>query len=411
MKKFNLLICLCFFSLLSYSQLTTNSGQTYTTFNGVDYIFVYNGINTSTEITYSGSGTSFDWYTFSNPTVSISNLPYISPEDATGYILKVDGNQVATLWVIDYSEYLPDFISFEPDFDSEKPCETLRLLLNANIPELYYETASGQRHSIPRSFTVGYQTQSWDDKAWTTNDTTVNVNVPATFFDVPAPLSNTAFVLTANDQFATDLGITPGTIESAVYLAVAVKNKLTTATSIREAENEDQRPSTEDIVSGSAPLDILFKANPTEGVMYNQWSIYKNDAFVLTRNEAEHRYSFQDYGSYKVVLVSSNPTCSFSDSVTIEISESALEVPNVFTPNGDGMNDEFRVAFRSLKKFECVVYNRWGNKVYHSTDPLKGWDGTIGGRRAVSAAYFYVIKAEGTDGKKYHLKGDINLIR
>lgn len=109
-------------------------------------------------------------------------------------------------------------------------------------------------------------------------------------------------------------------------------------------------------------------------------------------------------------------------------------VPNVFTPNGDGMNDEFRVAYRSIREFHCWIYNRWGHLVYSWDDPAKGWDGTINGRPAPEGAYYYVIRALGTDAatneymnkisynkkkKKepdaligvYQLSGDINLIR
>ena len=111
-------------------------------------------------------------------------------------------------------------------------------------------------------------------------------------------------------------------------------------------------------------------------------------------------------------------------------------MPNVFTPNGDGKNDEFRVAYRSLREYHIWVYNRWGKLVYESEDPAKGWDGTINGRAAAAGAYFYVIRAMGTDAVKgasyvalkgaynkkkkmndqsiigiYQLSGDINLLR
>jgi len=107
----------------------------------------------------------------------------------------------------------------------------------------------------------------------------------------------------------------------------------------------------------------------------------------------------------------SNATCSYSDSITVTVSTSSIEAPNVFTPNGDGHNDEFRVAYKSIIQFDAWVYNRWGRLVYKWSDPMKGWDGNIGGKKAAAGAYFYVIKAVGADGKKYKLKGDINLLR
>ena len=121
---------------------------------------------------------------------------------------------------------------------------------------------------------------------------------------------------------------------------------------------------------------------------------------------------------------------------TVAIAESYLAVPNVFTPNGDEFNEEFRVAYRSLREYHIWIYNRWGKLVYESTDPAKGWDGTINGKKAAVGAYYYVIRALGTDAAKdaqyvglkavynkrkansdtsvigvYQLSGDINLLR
>jgi gliding motility-associated-like protein len=123
--------------------------------------------------------------------------------------------------------------------------------------------------------------------------------------------------------------------------------------------------------------------------------------------------------------------------VIVNIGESFLKVPNVFTPDNDPQhkNEEFRVAYRSIKEFHCWVYNRWGKLVYDWTDPARGWDGTINGRKAAEGAYFYVIRAMGTDAAKdakyqskisykkktknqdesvigvYQMSGDINLLR
>ena len=95
-----------------------------------------------------------------------------------------------------------------------------------------------------------------------------------------------------------------------------------------------------------------------------------------------------------------NEFCTFSDSVDITIVSSDLQVPDFFTPNGDGANDEFRVAYKSLKTFNGIIYSRWGRKVFQWTDPAKGWDGNINGRPAAEGGYFYIINAVGTDGQE-----------
>jgi gliding motility-associated-like protein len=57
------------------------------------------------------------------------------------------------------------------------------------------------------------------------------------------------------------------------------------------------------------------------------------------------------------------------------------------------------------------VFNRWGNQLFHSSNPDDGWDGTDNGKIVPTGAYYYLVKAEGTDGIVYQKKGDINVLR
>jgi gliding motility-associated-like protein len=93
------------------------------------------------------------------------------------------------------------------------------------------------------------------------------------------------------------------------------------------------------------------------------------------------------------------------------VSESYLDVPNVFTPNGDGINDQFRVSFRSIVQFQMLLYSSWAGKVYESTDPGQGWDGRVNGTLSPPGVYYYIITATGADGKRYKLKGAVSLLR
>jgi gliding motility-associated-like protein len=112
-----------------------------------------------------------------------------------------------------------------------------------------------------------------------------------------------------------------------------------------------------------------------------------------------------------VKLKAENAYCNYVDSITVKVSESALYAPNVFSPNGDDVNDEFRFAFKSIVSFQCTIFNRSGKQIYSWTDPLKGWDGTYNGVPVPEGAYFYIATAKGSDNKEYKLKGDINLLR
>ncbi|MCK9255287.1 MAG: gliding motility-associated C-terminal domain-containing protein [Bacteroidales bacterium] len=94
---------------------------------------------------------------------------------------------------------------------------------------------------------------------------------------------------------------------------------------------------------------------------------------------------------------------------------SEIEVPNIFSPNGDGINDFFQVKAKTLKEFNGIITNRWGRQVYEWTDwetYEAGWDGNIGGgSKAAPGVYYYTIRAEGYDGQIYELYGALHLMR
>jgi gliding motility-associated-like protein len=426
MRKFILSVWLLSTAVIASSQLTSNSGKMYINFSGIDYLFVFNGITPSTDITYTGQGTSINWYKFSSPTISISNQSYISPEDATGYILNVEGKE-KHIWVIDYQKYLPVLNSIEPENNPSGQCEQVKLNIDAAVPNMSYTTSDGNSHDIPRIFTFKYQTLTWNNTEWKQNDTIQSVTLPLTQKSVPALFCSTTFTL-SGDQFAEDLGLTPKSISSSEYTPAAVICHITTNVTSRNhlKNNEAEAPSTTTPINFSAPIDVQFLSNANEpATQFYDWNIYKNGTSIVNRKDKYHRYTFTESGNYNVTLKVSNSTCSYSDSVTVTVSESAIYVPNVFTPNGDGINDEFRVAYKSIISFQCWVFNRWGRQVYMWTDPTKGWNGKINGKDAVPGAYFYVIKALGSDYNpnstpdskthrrigEYILKGDINLLR
>jgi gliding motility-associated-like protein len=412
MRKYFILICFLFITFLSFAQLSSSSGKAYTTFSGVNYVFVFNGINAATTITFAGPATDLKWYKYGNSTPIATGVNSLDqPENATGYVLEDATGERISFWVIDYQKYLASISTFDPENNPGIQCDNLKLLINANVPQLSYTTELGQTKIMPRYFTVKYQTQEWKD-AWTKIDKTETIELPATQLSVTAPLCNTTFTL-SGDQYAEALGIISTPFVSSMYTAVSVKCHIVSVLTTRDIPNEGQTPSSKAQVNGSSPLDILFSSNGNEPTaLYYSWSVYQGNKLLFsTRSEKDLRYTFIESGDYKVKLEASNAYCKDSGSIDIKVTTSALQVPNVFTPNGDGKNDEFRVAYQSLASFQCWIFNRWGRKVFFWTDPQKGWDGTIGGKKAAEGPYFYIIKAVGTDGQKFTRKGDINLLR
>src|SRR5688572_10137187 len=90
----------------------------------------------------------------------------------------------------------------------------------------------------------------------------------------------------------------------------------------------------------------------------------------------------------------------------------AIVVPNVFTPNYDGLNDVFQVKLERISNFNCTVFNRYGVKIYEWNALNGNWDGTTtSGMRVPDGVYFYVIEATGADGKSYTEKGFVQVLR
>lgn len=321
MKKLILLLFITFSTLVTYSQVigTGSYKSYYKTYTDIDYLFVFNGIDNSTELIFNGQTSSMDsvkWYYFSDPTTPISlQSPQINTnvEDATGYILDVldvDGNHKKyTIWVLDYKKIMPVFNSLTSRYEPNNQCDGLMLDLDANIPLVQYKSLAGTTHTINRIFTLSYSSKEWDksSEAWLDKNVTETINLPKTAVEVlTTPLCDTRFKI-EGDRFASDLLISPlPFIESNIYSAVAVEAHITSSAAARTELHEGDRPGLKSI-SGSAPLDIMFESNGNIPVTeFYQWEIFKDNSLLYTRSDKDQRYTFTESGTYKVRLKVSN---------------------------------------------------------------------------------------------------------
>jgi gliding motility-associated-like protein len=190
----------------------------------------------------------------------------------------------------------------------------------------------------------------------------------------------------------------------------------TTATqTATEVENEIK--SETDGLGGSGPCEISFKAAVSDAAVYREWQISRSAEFDVLENsysDLEFDYTFRDNGTTYVRFIANNAagTCDYvGQTYEVFIGESQLLCPNAFSPQSSpGVNDEWRVSYKSIIKFECHIFNRWGKELYSSTNPAQGWDGKFNGKYVPAGVYYYVINAEGSDGVKYKRSGDINII-
>ena len=416
--------CLC---ALTNAQFTVNNPQGYVKLTdqhyNLDALILLNGIDGSTTINYTGSE-SIEWrYTIGGESFN-STQNEIIPETDMLYTVYVNGSAKYHIYTIDYTQYLAQLNALEV-VEGENLCQQISLNVDAIIPEIKYLDRTNTTQTLDRQFTLAYDNAAWQDSAWVdiTSDTTISqLSTLNSQFSIPAPYKSTTFKL-YGDQWAEQLQIASDTLMTD-YTAVAVKCYPRGTVVEREYKNEKDRSSDTDI-KGSGPLVVEFesRANPLD-IIYYEWFVSNVETpdNYQRYNDVDLRYTFEKTGEYKVKLIATSNTCEYVDSLNVKVLESYIEAPNAFSPNGDGINDEWRVAYKSIERYQCIVQNRWGRTVFKSTDPGKGWDGTIGGRPAAEGTYYYVIVAYGTDKfpethrksgqqTKYKLSGDINLFR
>lgn len=105
--------------------------------------------------------------------------------------------------------------------------------------------------------------------------------------------------------------------------------------------------------------------------------------------------------------------CSGEATVSITIDYTLHDfVPNAFSPNGDGINDIFRVENVTYQDaLEFRIFNRYGQCIFHTVDARQGWDGSDKGMPADLGTYYYYIRLGYPDGKRKILKGEVILLR
>lgn len=139
----------------------------------------------------------------------------------------------------------------------------------------------------------------------------------------------------------------------------------------------------------AAGLDASNIPNPTATV--NETTIY--ELVIRDQNGCSNSASLQ--------IVVLNPDCG----------EPNIFVPNGFTPDGDGLNDQLFVRGNNITELYFVVYDRWGEKVFETDSQDRAWDGTFNGRQLTPDVYGYYLQVTCGNGQQYFNKGNITLIR
>jgi gliding motility-associated-like protein len=161
---------------------------------------------------------------------------------------------------------------------------------------------------------------------------------------------------------------------------------------------------------------IVLPGPGGDGLIYN-WE--PEEGLSCTACQ-EPTFVSDSIGEYTYVLtVTDVAGCFVTDIIyTIEVYPDMILLPNLFTPNGDGLNDFFQIVLPPGGRIESdiavirmKVFNRWGQVVYNNDSPDTGWDGNYKGKPAPMDTYAYVVEVEFFDGRVELLRGDITLVR
>jgi len=113
------------------------------------------------------------------------------------------------------------------------------------------------------------------------------------------------------------------------------------------------------------------------------------------------------------VRASAGPCVSAIGQVSIKVIDiTHLDIPNAFSPNGDGINDQFKIRVTGYFKLDGLkIFNRWGQLVFETRDLSNEWNGTIKGNPLAIGTYYYVIEGLDVEGKRFRRSGSVTLIR
>lgn len=335
--------------------------------------------------------------------------------DDAGYLIE-DGDRRYYFWAVNYSNHY--FTAKSLSQGTESDCSRTSLMYDGDAHAINYYGINGRQFVLSRELKLVYNTLVYDEDRGLYNQVSkeeILSSINGNIIHLQSPLCDTDVTL-SGDRFLREWGYEE-TVVSPTISAIAVEAYTTAIQSSRNVENEKHTEGVDGVLGGSAPCEIEFTAAVSDAAIFTEWQFSRSrefDDIDIRVNDLQTIYTFREDGETYVRFVCADASgeCEYySDTYTVSIGSSSLDCPNAFSPGvSEGVNDEWRVSYRSIVSFECHIFNRWGTKMISFTDPSQGWDGKYGGKFVPAGVYFYVIKAKGADGKEYKLSGDINVV-
>jgi gliding motility-associated-like protein len=247
------------------------------------------------------------------------------------------------------------------------------------------------------------------------------VHVTMNPLPVPVITGNTSFckgdsallVASGGSSYSWSNGFTGSTqyvYTSGVYTVTATNTCGSTSTSATVTVNSVTANFGASVDSGYYPLPVIFTDSSSSTA--NTWSWTFGDGSGSSNQNTNNTYTTG--GIYTVTLTVTSAagcTSTLQKIIVVRDTPSWIIVPNIFTPNGDGVNDILQISSAGIVEFDLVFFDRWGVALAELKVPGAGWDGrTDGGVMVSNGTYYYILRAKGDDGRVFNLTGFVELI-
>lgn len=295
----------------------------------------------------------------------------------------------------------------------------------------YSWSPSGGNNSVASNLAAGSYTVLITDSKNCTSTSTVSLTQPAALASSIAPpaeiceqFSATISVLPTNGtapytySWSNGLGtsqsysVSPAT--TTTYTAVVTDNCGATSVSTVVVDVNPKPVANFGVSPATAVLSeetVTFSDSSSSNVTSWYWNF--GDGSTATTQNATHEYLAS--GSYVVTLiVTTADGCLDTMKYTAVEVKKEIKIPNVFTPwSKDGVNDVFVITLSGVTEAYITIYDRWGLKMFETTDPKTYWDGIAmqTGRQAPEGTYYYIVKATFGDGEVVEEKGYLMLLK
>lgn len=159
----------------------------------------------------------------------------------------------------------------------------------------------------------------------------------------------------------------------------------------------------------AAPTTIRFINESLNALTY-KWDF--GDGNFSTETNPSHTYTKPgDYNISLTAITENDCSNTIFKGQLIILKDGSIFIPNAFSPNGDGINDELRVSIPNLRDYRMSIINRWGTKVYESTDIFQNWDGKRLHQDLPAGIYYYIISGKDVHNNIIKKTGSIMLLR